>query len=355
MDNEKKNNAQKTEWWKETPIYVKPLPPGQTAADQPFTVTAPQKNKKWWRPVVIGLVIGWIVCAIAMGVLYFSSDAAKRDMEGAFVLFIIPFFLIWLLIKAIFNSAFASANETGITWNGELRYQISTRWNSEDRFELLDENNILELKSKKEQGRCMVYKYKPVKEGTAMIAAIKDGSGYSVYQITSDGKKVTSFTEEKITAFDYEELTGEVVMEEDAKWSPDNIRDELFEKGELEKLRTPASEKEINAWEKETGCEIKYSLEDFYELTNGFEYGDVAIYPLEELSPDNRPDGCSAQWFTVGKWDKDTYIVSGKDGRLTTYTAEGDVSEKYYDFGWIERHVIMTEIKKENSTDEKDP
>ena len=307
MDKEEKKTEQKDEWWKETPIYVQPLPHQQTAQQVQAPSPKPSSRKKIIKTALIcsALIYGAIILVGVLisaftGFMNFSADPSLILFVQIFIL--LPIKIIWWLIKAIFSSIFASNYETGITKKGEFTvacyesHNLMYGYTTYQSLYLADdeESPVLCFDEVREKDRWKLTDFKALREGSADIYMERyepsdRTSEFKVYHITCDGEKVTDFWEESITVDEFESAVGEdSVYRED---NPKSLSDERLEKykaklkelGETEALALRATGVQIEKWEKENHFTICDEIKSILLFSNGFKYGSLEIYPLEKF------------------------------------------------------------------------
>lgn len=120
-------------------------------------------------------------------------------------------------------------------------------------------------------------------------------------------------------------------------------------------FKEPATEEEINNWEKTTGVKIPESYREWLKLTSSCRIcGTTATYFFPEI---NQPQFIPEDYIVIGDvvGDGEVLCFSKEEGNFITYF-EGEVDEEYEDFLDVLREtkrMIKGELPEISFTDEQ--
>lgn len=286
--------------------------------------------------------------------LALTIPAGVVYLLGGLLIFFLPVILLIaaFAIPAMQRKAEGKGYETGITKDGEFRYSVDMPFSfgtdTTQNSVLIDPDGVLKVKERYTKGNYSVEDYTAVNAGTAQLVTEYvrgEDDSYELYRITGDGKKVIDLTCEKITAIDYEELTGNETEGWDYSKTAKYLPEALEKAGQSDRLKTPATEAQIAKWERINDRKLPEELREFLKITNGFEFDDIRIYSLEEMDGNTRPEKCPKEWFTVGT-DGSDFIVVNESCMKWYYTKKAELGGYFFE---IDRFIRDTVINKLNA------
>lgn len=293
--------------------------------------------------------------------LALTLPAGVVYLLGGLLIFFLPVILLIaaFAIPAMQRKAEGKGYETGITKDGEFRYSVDKPFSfgtdTTQNSVLIDPDGVLKVKERYTKGNYSVSDYTAVNAGTAQLVTeyvCGEDDSYELYRITGDGRKVIDLTCEKITAIDYEELTGNETEGWDYSKTAKYLPEALEKAGQSDRLNPPATEAQIAKWERINDRKLPEELREFLKITNGFEFGNTRIYSLEEMDGNTRPGKCPKKWFTVGK-NGSKYIVSN-DSYMKTYNTKKSEFDSYtYELDRFVRDHVIKSLNEQSASGEK--